>query len=205
MGSCSMSDAIQMRENVCSRLEMAEGCSFPGWLQSVTPGWLMKAAICTGTGWENGGICAMWLIRCPSVKLWSRQFVFRNITYSICSFPPPSWVHQCSHIGSVTENEGWAHSFPTGLGDLANISFCRVPWRESQGALSCPSFQMQAGGPQHSNFLQEEQEGKKVLQTTHQGLCRSNLWKKAQGIWLYLWWSLKGKFYYIQGPMGMIS
>lgn len=143
----------------CPRLDMTEGWPFPCWLHQlalaacskelrkamrllwvwwkIAPNWLlMKTAICPGRG--NFGVCTVCLMSSFLVKLWSRQFVFRNMTSPTCT-PFLHSLHQCWYTSFVTEkNRGWIYSFLLGFGDLPIICFCGVTWRKRQGALDQP-------------------------------------------------------------------
>lgn len=148
---------------------------------------------------------AVWLLmRRPLVKLWSRQLDFRNSTIPTSTLPSTFCI---TFLGSlVFVNWLWTNSFSSfRIWELGGHFFLQSALKGkpvcsgSALAVSFPRCKLVVlslylwllhGSPMH------DYGGKEVLQIIHQVLWGSNLWKKVQGIWLYVQCSLKRKFNY---------
>ena len=130
--SCSISGAPWVRENIYSRLQMAEDCSFPGWLPSMGTGHWLSTTMCWVSAWDCLGMLrdstwltdegfhllregrGVWLLMGrPLVKLRSRYLAFRNITIST---PTLSSTFCVTFLGSLVFinwlwDRKWTNSF----------------------------------------------------------------------------------------------
>ena len=225
---CSISGAPRVRENIYSRLKMAEDCSFPGWLPSVDSGHWLPTTVCWVRSWDCLGMLrdspwltdegfhlhregrAVWLLmRRPLVRLRSRQLAFRNITIptsTLLSTFCDTFLGSLVLINWLWERKWRTNSFSSfRIWVLGNHFFLQSALK---GKPVCSGSTLADSFPRHklvvlSLYLwllhgspMHDYGGKEVLQIIHQVIWGSNLWKKVQGILLYMQISLKRKFNY---------